>query len=125
MNSREYYSQIEAVIKDCPIVTRFTIDFDEIDIDIGYLKGRIELIDGSDLYFIEYIEIRDDKAQRLKYKYQWQSEDEALIARWDNVPHHKETDTFPFHVHDDKGIHASQNIDLKTVIDVIMEKIIL
>ena len=115
MNSREYYS----------IVTRFSIDFDEIDIHIGYLKGRIELIDGSILYFIEYIEIQDNDANRLKYKYQWQSENEGLIARWDNVPHHKEIDTFPFHMHDDKGVYASQNVDLKAVIEVIMEKIIL
>jgi len=125
MNSREYYSQIEAVIKECPIVTRFSIDFDEIDVDVAYLKGKIELIDGSALYFIEYIEIQDNIANRLKYKYQWQSENGVLISRWDNVPHHKEIDTFPFHMHNDKGAHASQNMDLKTVIDVIMEKIIL
>ncbi len=125
MNSREYYSQIEAIIKECPIITRFSIDFDEIDIHIGYLKGKTELIDGSTLYFIEYVEIQDNDANRLKYKYQWQSENGGLIARWDNVPHHQEIDTFPIHMHDDKGVHASQNVDLKAVIDVIIEKIIL
>lgn len=124
MNFREYYSQIESVIKDCPVVSRFSITFDEIDIDVGYLKGKLELVDGSVLHFIEYVEIKDNEADCLKYKYQWQSENEELITRWDNVPHHKELDTFPHHMHDDKGITASPKIDLKTVIDIIMDKII-
>ncbi|KCZ71863.1 hypothetical protein ANME2D_01918 [Candidatus Methanoperedens nitroreducens] len=125
MRSREYYSQIETVIRDCPVVTHFSIDFDEIDEHIGYLKGRIELIDVSVLYFIEFVEIQDNMTNRLKYKYQWQSENDSLIARWDNVPHHKEVDTFPNHMHDDKGVHASPGVDLKTVIDIIVDKIII
>jgi hypothetical protein len=124
MNFREYYSQIESIIKDCPFVTHFSITFDEIDIYIGYLKGKLELIDGSLLYFIEYVEIKDNTADRLKYKYQWQSENSELIMRWDNVPHHKEIDTFPYHVHNDKGVNSSPKIDLKTAIDIIMDKII-
>ncbi len=125
MKSREYYSQIEAVIKDCPIVTHFSIDFDEIDIDIGYLKGRLELINGSVLYFIEFVEIQDNQIKRLKYKYHWQSENGDLISRWDNVPHHQEIDTFPHHMHNDKGVYASQNVDLKTIIDIITDKIVI
>lgn len=118
MRSREYYSQIEAIIKDCPIVSHFSIDFDEIDLHIGYIKGRMELIDGSVLFFIEFVEIQENVANRLKYKYHRQSENGDLIARWDNVPHHHGIDTFPHHTHDDKGVHASPNMDLKTVIDI-------
>jgi hypothetical protein len=124
MNSREYYSRIEGVIKDCPIITHFSIDFDEIDEYIGYLKGRLELIDGSFLYFIEFIEIQNNTAIRLKYKYQWQSDNGNLITRWDNVPHHPDVDTFPDHKHDDRGVHESRNMDLETVTNEIMDKII-
>jgi len=53
MKFREYYSQIEEIIKECPIVTHFSIDFDEIDSNVGYLKGRLELIDASVLHFID------------------------------------------------------------------------
>lgn len=105
MKSREYYSQIESIIRDCPIVTRFSIDFDEIDFDIGYLKGMLELIDGSILHFIEFVEVKDDMVNRPKYKYHWQSEKGGLIARWDSVPHHPEIETFPHHMHDEKGIY--------------------
>jgi hypothetical protein len=64
MMLREYYSQIEATIKDCLIVTNFSINFDEIDINLGYLKGKLELIDGSILFFIEYVEIKDNIVYR-------------------------------------------------------------
>ena len=123
MNVREYYSHIEKTIRNCSIVTHFSIDFDDIDQDIGYLKGELELIDGTVLHFIEFIKIQGEKANRLKYKYHLQSENGDLIRRWDNVPHHKEIDTFPHHMHDEKGVHASSNIDLKTIIDKIIDEI--
>jgi len=125
MNARDYYSQIETTINDCPIVTHFSSDFDEIDLHIGYLKGKLELIDGSVLFFIEFVEIQNKVPNRLKYKYHWQSKNGDLIARWDNVPHHHEIDTFPHHMHDDKGVHASSNVNLKTIIDKIMDKMII
>jgi hypothetical protein len=124
MKFREYYSQIEEVIKECPIVTHFSIDFDEIGSNVGYLKGRLELIDGSVLHFIEFVEIKNETAIRIKYKYQWQLENDSLIARWDNVPHHKEISTFPYHIHDNKGVSACRNMDLKAIIDLIMDKIV-
>ena len=124
MKFREYYSQIEEIIKECPFITHFTIDFDEIDLNVGYLKGRLELIDASVLHFIEFVEINNDAAIRIKYKYQWQLENESLIARWDNVPHHKEISTFPHHMHDDKGVSACRNMDLKAVIEIILDKIV-
>ena len=55
MNAREYYSQIETTINDCPIVTHFSTEFDEIDQFVGYLKGKLDLMDGSILHFIEFI----------------------------------------------------------------------
>ena len=64
MMLREYFSQIETIIKDCFIVTDFSINFDEIDINLGYLKGTLELINGSILLFIEYVEIMNNIVYR-------------------------------------------------------------
>lgn len=125
MKYRKYCSLIEDIIEDCPIITHFSIDCDEIDIGVWYLKGMLELIDGSILYFIEFVEIQDEISNRLKYKYHWQSESGDLIARWDNVPHHKEIDTFPHHMHDGEGVHAFKSVDLEIIIDIIMDKIII
>lgn len=123
MRIRDYYSQIETIIKDSLIITHFSIDFDEIDVNVGYIKGKLELIDGSFLYFIEYVEIRD-VPEHIKYKYQWQKENGDLIVRWDNVPHHKEIDTSPHHMHDAEGVHPSEDVDLEAIIDRIMDEII-
>ncbi len=123
MNFREYFSHIETIIKDCPIIAQFSISFDEIDVQIGYLKGKLEIIDGSVLYFIEFVEIKEEEAKRLKYKYQWQYENGDLIERWDNVPHYPEVDTFPHHVHSVEGVFSSPMMDLKMVIDLVMDKI--
>ena len=119
---REYYSQIETIINECPIVTHFSIEFDEIDTFVGYLKGTLELLDDSVLHFMEFVEIKNDSITLVKYKYQWQFENGDLITRWDNVPHHREIATFPRHMHDNKGVSECPNIDLKAVIEVIMDK---
>jgi hypothetical protein len=66
--------------------------------------------------------IKNDSVILVKYKYQWQFENGELIARWDNVPHHHEIVTFPHHMHDNKGVSACSNMDLKAVIDIIMDK---
>lgn len=118
MMFREYYSTI---INECPIVTHFSIDFDEIDTFVGYLKGTLELIDSSVLHFMEFVEIKDNSIIIVKYKYQWQFENGELINRWDNVPHHYEIATFPHHMHDNKGVSACSNMNLKTVIEKIMD----
>jgi Family of unknown function (DUF6516) len=73
---------------------------------------------------MEFIEIKNNIAVLIKYKYQWQSENGDLISRWDNVPHHKEIKTFPHHMHNENGVAPCSNMDLKTVIDIIMDKIV-
>ncbi len=45
-----------------------------------------------------------------------------VIARWDNVPHHYEIVTFPHHMHENKGVSACSNMDLKAAIEIIMDK---
>lgn len=36
---------------------------------------------------------------KVKNLYHWQDAKGNVINRWDNVGHHKELNTFPFHVH--------------------------
>jgi len=120
MNSRDYYSEIESLLKDCSFIVHFSVDFDEITSEVGYLKGNLDLIDGASLHFNEYFEIQSNSPKLLKYKYHWQSSEGNLIRRWDNARHHKELKTFPHHVHDHEGVHSSQSTDLKKVLDIII-----
>ncbi len=123
MNIREYYAFIQSIIGKCPLIISSNISFEEIDLDVGYLKGVVEFVDGSSLHFMEFVGT-SKAVQRLKYKYHWLSRDRTLISRWDNVPHHRDIDTFPHHVHDEKGVHPSQPMDFKMVLEKITEKLI-
>jgi hypothetical protein len=52
------------------------------------------LIDGSRLVTYE-----SRKGTKFKYSYQWMTEANRTIYRWDNTPHFSEFDTFPCHRH--------------------------
>ena len=118
MNVKEYCAAMQAMIRDCPFTTHWSMEFEEIDLQVGYLKGMLEFIDGSTLYFIEFVEIHGDNIiERPKYKYHLQSETGDLITRWDNVPHHHEVSSFPHHKHDKNGVHSSGPTDLRSVLD--------
>lgn len=60
MNFRDYYLKIESLIKECSLITHFSVDFEEITADVGSLKGNIELMNGSILHFFEFVEIRSN-----------------------------------------------------------------
>ena len=122
MNAREYCATLQAIIRDCPFVIHWNMEFDEIDLQVGYFKGMLEFIDGSIFHFVEFVESYEERGvKRLKYKYHWQSANGNLIARWDNVPHHPDITSFPHHKHDKNGVHPSEPADLKSVLDTIME----
>jgi len=122
MNVREYSDILQEIILYCPLVTHWSMEFDEITLQVGYFKGMLEFIDGSTLYFIEFVETSEgEEVKRLKYKYHLQSESEELIARWDNVPHHPDLSSFPHHKHDINGLYPSEPADLKSVLNIIME----
>jgi hypothetical protein len=70
MNVREYYASIQSIIGKCPFIISSNISFEEIDLDVGYLKGMVEFVDGSSLHFMEFVDTSKG-IQRLKYKYHW------------------------------------------------------
>ena len=100
------------------------MEFDEIDTQVGYFKGMREFINGTALHFIEFVETYGaGEVKRLKYKYHVQSATGDLMARWDNVPHHRDISTFPHHKHGKNGVHPSEPADLKSVLDQIGEEL--
>jgi len=122
MYVREYSAILQEIIQHCPLVNHWSFEFDEITPQVGYFKGMLEFIDGSTLHFIEFVETSEgEEVKRLKYKYHLQSGSEELIARWDNVPHHPDLNSFPHHKHDKNGVHPSDPADLKSVLDNITE----
>jgi hypothetical protein len=124
MNVREYCAALQTIIQDCPFIIHWSMEFDEIDLQVGYFKGMLKFTNGTALHFIEFVETYEDGAvKRLKYKYHLQSATGDLIARWDNVPHHRDINSFPHHKHDKNGVHPSEPADLKSVLDQIMREL--
>jgi hypothetical protein len=74
-------------------------------------------MNGSILYFFEFVEVLNNIPVLVKYKYQWQSSEGELLKRWDNAPHHKELETFPDHVHDPNGVYPSHTMNLELILD--------
>ncbi len=100
------------------IVSSFTIlDFRNWEIGL-YLKLKITLIDGSNLFVREF----SDKNER-NYSYHWQNSKGELIIRWDNAPHYPEHKTFPHHKHIKNELHESNEITLNEVLKFIEKNI--
>ena len=51
MNVRGYYASLQAMIQNCPFIAHWNMEFEEIDLQVGYLKGMLEFVDGSTLHF--------------------------------------------------------------------------
>jgi hypothetical protein len=83
---------------DSPIVSASSIQLDKRTNRSGLIRGDLFLGDGSRLYFRELVNI-DDLVVRLMYSYHYQDASGQLIFRYDDTPHHTETDSFPHHKH--------------------------
>ncbi|MBC8185237.1 hypothetical protein H8E88_29440 [candidate division KSB1 bacterium] len=99
MTTKEYVNSIQKVVSENKIIICSDIHFEEISQNICYLKGKLEILDKSNLFFVEFVVI-NTKPFLEKYKYHWQDEDNNQLARWDNVKHHQHIPTFPHHYHD-------------------------
>ena len=102
MTSRDYYRSVLQLLITAKVVTYQQVEFDEQDIHIAYLKGVIDLIDGSTLFFAQYVLIEgasSDQINRVKYRYHWQAPQGETRYRWDNARHYPGLATFPDHIH--------------------------
>jgi hypothetical protein len=112
VNAREYHRTVQAAISEAPHVVASDISFDEIDVNECYIHGVLTLVGSCELHLAEYV-VTEPDLQRLKYRYHLQRANGAMLARWDNVPHHRDVHTFPDHRHNASGsVHPSPPIDV-------------
>lgn len=118
MNVQAYYRHLTEIIAECPLVTSSDIAFREIDANECYVKGVLYLTGGYTLHLAEYVITEPEPPSRLKYRYQLQDVDQLQVARWDNAPHHRDLETFPYHRHDaDDTAFPSPVMDPQSVLD--------
>lgn len=128
MTSRDYYRSVLQLLTTSRVVTSQRVEFDEQDVYVAYLKGAIDLIDGSTLFFAQYVQIEEQgrgQINRLKYRYHWQAPQGETRYRWDNARHHPDLGTFPEHVHvgPDETARESSPTDLWQVMSQIEREI--
>lgn len=71
------------------------------------LRIRLRLPDDSFLEISEALVVQEGTLSWLSYRYHWQDASGRLILRYDNAPHHPETETFPHHKHVEETVVAS------------------
>ena len=85
-----YFNRIKAVV-DQYAVTGFVLDTD-VSFETrpggqGYLTGSIAFVDGSVLYFREFLDAAREAVDKLTYTYHYQDMSNQLIFRYDNARH--------------------------------------
>lgn len=93
-----YFELIEAQLDNNPAVRRWKMAPEPRGRSLGYLRGDVELIDGSRLHFREYVDVAHN-IQRITYAYQYMDSTHRLIFRYDNTDHHPHIPTHPHHKH--------------------------
>ena len=85
-----YFAQVKAIV-DQYAVTSFVLDtevsFETRPGEQGYLSGSITFVDGSVLYFREYLDAFKGTVDKLMYTYHYQDASNQLIFRYDNARH--------------------------------------
>lgn len=112
----EYFGQLERTLGSFPLVVSVEAETERVDLDRGYVKATVTFADDSELHLFEYVVIGDHGPEREDYRYHYQTAEEALIRRWDTAPHHREVETFPYHVHVGDEVQASEPMDPETVL---------
>lgn len=103
---------LEGIIQELStshVISSFEIIRQEAGDDEGYIRIKCFLLNEDIFEFAKYIEAHKNKILIQTYSFHWQNRKGKLIKRWDNVPHHKELGSFPYHLH----FHSGEPIESK------------
>ena len=120
-NAADYLAHLKALIVPSAAVSSWTIVREETQGEIGLLRYRLVLRDGSLLEMFERFEITAGKHHVTKYSFHWQDAGGRLRKRWDNAAHHPQVPTHPHHVHDgaETKVLPHDPLDARAVLEII------
>lgn len=99
------------------VVSSFKVLKREVGEEDGYIRIKCNLSNGDILEFAEYIRVIKNMIRLETYSFHWQSADGKLVKRWDNVKHHKDVSTYPYHLHlPNDAVIDSEPMNLKKVL---------
>ncbi len=119
MQIEAHFQHISDIIASSPGIHSSRITYDKRTNHIGYVKGIVQMIDGSVLHFREFVDV-ELGVDRYMYAYHYQR-DEAMIFRYDNTEHHRQLNlaTFPHHKHEGRELNVLPSVgpDLSEVLE--------
>lgn len=122
----EYQAQLAEVIDRyarTDLIVASELNLDARTPKIGAIKGSITFVDGSRLFFTEYVDARY-RLEKLTYSYHFQNADGSLIFRYDNATH-KPALPFSCHKHlPDCAFVESSAPEFSMLIDECMERFV-
>lgn len=100
MRIEDYLRSINDIIGNAKAVQSSQMIFEKRTRHVGFVKGELRMIDGSELHFREFVDV-ESGVERYLYAYHFQR-DVTVIFRYDNTEHHRNLalPTFPHHKHD-------------------------
>lgn len=110
----EYFKRLEQVIHNLAVGSAYSITKRTFNNEQGFITGTVVFLNKFRLEFMEVVDTKIDT--KLKYRYHLADQDNALIFRYDNAPHHQELRSFPHHKHTSTGTLDSQEQSLSDVL---------
>jgi hypothetical protein len=109
-----YFAQLETQFQDFPLISSYSLSKKIYNAKQGFIKGNIVFEDGSQLNFTEIK--NTDKSDKIKYSYHYMNQEQHLVFRYDNAPHHHELSTFPHHKHLPSKVEPHKELTLRDVL---------
>jgi len=113
----DYFQSVETLLAAARIVHSSSVTYDKRSTSIGFLRGTLYFLDGSQLHLREFVNV-EYGVERYMYAYHYQRADGALVFRYDNTPHFPALPTFPHHKHEmsDANVMAASPPDLQAIL---------
>lgn len=113
----DYFRLVETYLVAASIVHSASMTYDKRSTYIGFIRGVLYFLDGSQLHIREFVNV-ENGVERYMYAYHYQRPDGVLVFRYDNSPHFPALSTFPHHKHEASEAHVVEATlpDLQTVL---------
>ena len=109
-----YFWQIEKTINEFPNIRFSSLTKKIYNATQGYISGSITF---DNEHRLDFVEVKNtDIEPKIKYRYHYMDENNKMIFRYDNAPHHSEVQTFPHHKHELDEISSSKEPNLYDVL---------
>ncbi len=118
MHIKEYLNKVFDTIAANPYVESKNLSFNERPPNAAYITGILTFINSSKLHFKEFIIYKSGNIIFLKYAYNYLTQKDTIIFRYDNAldPKAKEFSTYPEHKHLPDRLLPAKRPSLKNIL---------